>query len=145
MLPVRPLGRTALTATALGFGAGHIGSPELAESEAGALLHEVLDLGITLIDTARGYGLSEERIGRHVAHRRSEYTLVSKGGYGVEGVEDWTPASVTRGVDDARASSMTARIAWAVSGAGACCSARRHPSRGASTTRCAASAPSAST
>jgi aryl-alcohol dehydrogenase-like predicted oxidoreductase len=27
----------------------------------------VLDLGLTLIDTARSYGLSEERIGRHLA------------------------------------------------------------------------------
>lgn len=100
MLPIRPLG-PHLTTTALGFGAGHIGSPEMSEDAAGTLLNRAIDLGITLVDTARGYGLSEERIGRHLAHRRGDFRLVSKCGYGIAGVEDWTPDSVSRGVEEA--------------------------------------------
>ena len=85
----------------LGFGAGHIGGEDLSEAEAGRLLNEVLDLGITLIDTAPGYGRSEERIGRHLAHRRDDFVLVTKCGYGVPGLPDWTPACITAGVDQA--------------------------------------------
>lgn len=97
----RPLGRTGLHVSVLGFGAGHVGSPDLAEAEAGALLHGVLDSGINLIDTAPGYGLSEERIGRHLHGRRSGFVLSTKCGYGVPGVEDWTPECITRGVEQA--------------------------------------------
>lgn len=97
----RPLGRTGLQVSVLGFGAGHVGSPDLAEADAAALLHGVLDSGINLIDTAPGYGLSEERIGRHLHGRRSEFVLSTKCGYGVPGVEDWTPECITRGVDQA--------------------------------------------
>lgn len=110
MLPLRPLGRTDLTTTALGFGAGHIGSPDMPDAEAGRLLNEVLDLGITLIDTAPGYGLSEARIGEFIRHRRAEFTLVSKCGYGVPGVEDWTPEAITQGVDQALQRMGTERI-----------------------------------
>jgi len=35
----------------------------------------VLDAGINYIDTSIDYGLSEERIGRYIASRRSEYYL----------------------------------------------------------------------
>ncbi|MFP2930190.1 aldo/keto reductase [Pyxidicoccus sp. 3LG] len=97
----RPLGRTGLHVSVLGFGAGHVGSPDLAEADAAALLHGVLDSGINLIDTAPGYGLSEERIGRHLHGRRGEFVLSTKCGYGVPGVEDWTPECITRGVDQA--------------------------------------------
>ena len=85
----------------MGFGAGHIGSPALSEAQVGRLLEGVLEAGITLIDTARGYGLSEERIGRHLAHRRGEFILSSKGGYGVEGLPDWSGQTITRGIERA--------------------------------------------
>jgi aryl-alcohol dehydrogenase-like predicted oxidoreductase len=65
------------------------------------LLNAVLDLGVNLVDTARGYGLSEERIGRHLAHRRDEFILSTKGGYGVDGVADWTPEVLTKGIEQA--------------------------------------------
>jgi aryl-alcohol dehydrogenase-like predicted oxidoreductase len=97
----RPLGETGIQVPVLGFGAGHIGGEDLSEAEAGRLLNEVLDLGITLIDTAPGYGRSEERIGRHLAHRRDDFVLVTKCGYGVPGLPDWTPACITAGVDQA--------------------------------------------
>ena len=56
----------------------HLQDARLSEAEAGRLLNQVLDLGISLIDTARSYGLSEERIGRHLAHRRGEFLLSTK-------------------------------------------------------------------
>lgn len=97
----RSLGRTGLHVSVLGFGTGHVGSPDLSEADAAALLHGVLDAGINLIDTAPGYGLAEERVGRHLHGRRSEFVLSTKCGYGVPGVEDWTPECITRGVDQA--------------------------------------------
>lgn len=66
----RAFGGTGLVVPALGFGAMQAGSPLLPDDAAGRLLHQALDLGLTLIDTARSYGLSEERIGRHLARRR---------------------------------------------------------------------------
>jgi aryl-alcohol dehydrogenase-like predicted oxidoreductase len=102
-LHVRPFGRTGLHVSALGLGAGQIGAASLDEAAAGRLLNTALDLGITLVDTARGYGLSEERIGRHLAHRRGEFVLSTKVGYGIEGVPDWTPEAVARGIDEALA------------------------------------------
>jgi aryl-alcohol dehydrogenase-like predicted oxidoreductase len=95
----RALGRTGLQVSALGFGAGPVGTPELSESEAAALLHGVLDAGVTLLDTAPSYGLSEERIGRHLSGRRQEFLLSTKCGYGVPGVEDWTGPCITQGVE----------------------------------------------
>jgi aryl-alcohol dehydrogenase-like predicted oxidoreductase len=95
------LGHTGLRVSALGFGAMHINDERTTESEAGALLNHVLDLGINLVDTARGYGLSEERIGRHIAHRRADFVLSTKVGYGVEGVPDWTYDCIVAGVERA--------------------------------------------
>ncbi len=100
-METRAFGRTGLTVSVLGFGAGSIGEASLDEPDARRVLDEVVDLGVTLIDTARGYGLSEERIGRYLGHRRKELVLSTKGGYGVDGVADWTAEAVTRGVDDA--------------------------------------------
>ncbi len=50
------------------------------ETAATRLLSRVLDLGINVIDTAPAYGISEERIGRAVAHRRDEYYISTKVG-----------------------------------------------------------------
>ncbi|WEK54154.1 MAG: aldo/keto reductase [Candidatus Cohnella colombiensis] len=95
-------GRTGLKVSAIGFGAGHIGDPDqIDEREANKLLNEVLDAGVTLIDTARGYGLSEERIGKYISARRDEYVLSTKVGYGIEGYEDWTYDCIIAGVDHA--------------------------------------------
>jgi aryl-alcohol dehydrogenase-like predicted oxidoreductase len=100
-MQMRPLGLTGLSVSALGLGAMQVGSPALAESRAAELLNVALDLGINFVDTARAYGLAEERIGRHLAHRRREFLLATKVGYGVDGVADWTYDSVVRGVDAA--------------------------------------------
>ncbi len=89
-LPRRILGRTGLSVTALGFGALEIGRdwgigpaegksrPD--EAEAGAVLNAVLDAGINLVDSARAYHRSEERIGASIAARRGEYVLATKCG-----------------------------------------------------------------
>ena len=83
-LPRRTLGRTGLAVTALGYGAMELrGKPrgrDLTEDHVGRLLGAVLDAGVTLIDTSIDYGLSEERIGRHLSHRRDEYVLATKCG-----------------------------------------------------------------
>jgi len=81
--------------TALGYGAFKVGrnqktkyghSYELpTEQESDRLLNSVLDLGITVIDTAPSYGLSEERIGRYLSHRREEFFLSTKAGETFEG------------------------------------------------------------
>ena len=95
----RPLGSTGLQVSALGFGAGPVGDAALSEDDAGRLLHGVLDAGITLIDSAPSYGISEERIGRHLQGRRGEFVLSTKCGYGVPGVEDWTGPCITQGIE----------------------------------------------
>lgn len=97
----RAFGRQGFTVSTLGYGAGPIGDPSLSEAHAGTVLNLALDRGITLIDTARSYGLSEERIGRHLAHRRDQFVLSTKVGYGVPGHADWTYGSVLAGVDAA--------------------------------------------
>jgi aryl-alcohol dehydrogenase-like predicted oxidoreductase len=101
-MPTRPFGRTGLQVPLLGFGAMQIGDPAIREDAASRLLHHVLDRGLTLIDTARSYGIAEERIGRHLAARRDEFVLSTKVGYGVPGVPDWTYECIVRGVDAAR-------------------------------------------
>lgn len=98
----RKFGRTGLSVSPLGFGAGQIGDDFLTERDAEYLLHSLPDLGINMIDTARGYGLSEERIGKYLAHRRDEFILSTKVGYGIEGTEDWTYDCIIKGVDTAR-------------------------------------------
>ena len=72
----RRLGRTGLEVGCIGFGALPI--QRCTMEEAGPVLHAALDRGIDFIDTARGYSDSEEKIGRHLAGRRSEYVLATK-------------------------------------------------------------------
>lgn len=89
-MKIRPLGKTGLAISPIGFGAFKIGRNEKTKyaqayplPDDGAverLLNGVLDLGVTHIDTAPAYGLSEERIGRSLAHRRKEFTLSTKVG-----------------------------------------------------------------
>ncbi|SEL23524.1 D-threo-aldose 1-dehydrogenase [Bosea lupini] len=72
-LPVRPLGRSGLKVTTLGFGGAPLGDLYAHLDEAGAIatVETALASGINLIDTSPlyGHGLSEHRIG--AALRRS--------------------------------------------------------------------------
>ena len=83
-LPTSTLGRTGLAVTRLCYGAmelrGGARGRDVPEPQVAEVLHAVLDAGITFIDTSPDYGLSEERIGRHLAGRRSEFLLASKCG-----------------------------------------------------------------
>ena len=81
---------------------GAPGGPEVSDAEAETVLNAVLDAGINFIDTSIDYGRSEERIGRFLAHRRSEYFLASKcgcvpGGAGGEHVH--TAENIRAGVE----------------------------------------------
>ena len=86
----RPLGKTGLSLSPIGFGAFKIGRNQNTkypsqyqlpdESAVGLLLNACLDLGINYIDTAAAYGASEERIGQAISHRRTEFVLSTKAG-----------------------------------------------------------------
>lgn len=108
--PDRPYGNTGFNVSILGLGAGQVGDARLDDAKAGQILNGALDAGITLIDTARAYGVSEERIGRHLAHRRAEFILSTKVGYGIEGVPDWTHDCILAGVDRALKLMRTDRL-----------------------------------
>lgn len=97
----RNFGNTGLQVSALGFGAGQIGDYNIPEKQVEYLLNAALDSGINLIDTARGYYASEERIGKYISHRRSEFILSTKVGYGIQGYQDWTYDIIIAGVDEA--------------------------------------------
>lgn len=65
------LGRTGLIVSLLGLGTVEIGSPYgigvknlPTDQEADRILKTAVELGVTYIDTARGYGVAEERIGK---------------------------------------------------------------------------------
>lgn len=110
MIAQRTYGDSGLMVSALGLGAGQVGDARLSESAAAALLAAAVDAGISLIDTAPSYGLSEQRIGRHLAARRDQIVLSTKLGYGVAGVEDWTGACITGGIEQALRVLRTDRI-----------------------------------
>jgi len=83
-----------MNVTPIGFGAFKIGRNQKIKypseyelpviEEVRLLLNGILDLGINYIDTAPAYGLSEERIGECVSHRRSEFVLSTKVGENFE-------------------------------------------------------------
>jgi len=83
-LPTRPLGRTGIEVTTLGYGAmelrGKPRGPEISDADAERVLNAVLDAGINWIDTSLDYGRSEELIGKYISGRRPEYYLASKCG-----------------------------------------------------------------
>ncbi|MDN3935391.1 aldo/keto reductase [Arthrobacter sp. YD4] len=99
MLETRPFGDTGLNVSIVGLGAGQIGESDVTERDAADVLNGALDLGVTLIDTAASYGLSEERIGRHLGHRRDEFVLSTKGGPKINGQRDWSPGSVRESIE----------------------------------------------
>ena len=109
-MELRQFGFTGLKVSALGFGAGHIGDYQSDEKSIEKLLNTAADLGVNLFDTARGYGASEERIGRFLSHRRNEIILSTKVGYDIPGYENWTYDCVIAGVDSALKNLQTSYI-----------------------------------
>ena len=102
-MEVRQLGRTELRVSRLGAGLAEIGfGLTLADVDvAGEILNAALDAGINFLDTAACYGVSEELIGRTVAHRRDEYVLATKCGHvaGDYQGEPWTAETVTHSIE----------------------------------------------
>jgi aryl-alcohol dehydrogenase-like predicted oxidoreductase len=109
----RAFGNTGLKTTVLGHGAMEIRGPRIwggrpvTDDEADRILNAVLDAGINFIDTAWDYGLSEEYIGKCLAHRRKEYILATKCGCTWENKGDhddtphvWTRANLQKNIDD---------------------------------------------
>ncbi len=108
----RPLGKTGLHVSPLGFGTFKIGRNEKIkypqpydlpdEATVAKLLNGILDLGITHIDTAPAYGLSEERVGRCLSSRRHEFVLSTKIGEVFENGEshyDFSAEAIRTSVD----------------------------------------------
>lgn len=110
MLEPRPFGNTALSVSVVGLGAGQVGEKDVTEAEAAEVLNGALDLGVTLIDTAASYGLSEERIGRHIGRRRDEFVLSTKGGPAINGQPDWSPGSVLASIERSLRLTQSERI-----------------------------------
>ena len=114
------LGRTGLEVTKLGFGALEMrdvvenGGRLPSEEHAGVVLNAVLDAGINFIDTAPGYGRSEEFIGRFISHRRDEYYLATKCGRPQTGAphseSEWSRKDILRTVDESLARLKTDHV-----------------------------------
>ena len=96
----RPLGKTGLEVSVLGFGGAEIGYQNAALDTVERLLGSALDAGLNVIDTAECYAGSEELIGRAVGHRRDAFHLFTKCGHssGLPG-EDWDLAMLRASID----------------------------------------------
>ena len=100
-MPKRAFGNTGFEVSVLGFGAQWVGEPGLAEHEVANVIAAALDAGITLFDTARLYFESERRLGQLLKPVRQQLILSTKVGYDIPGVDDWTPAAVSLGIEAA--------------------------------------------
>ena len=84
----RALGKTGMEISEISFGCVELGLPYgigvsgrhdmLNETQAVALLHEALDRGIDLFDTAPAYGTSEEILGKAFEHCRDKVLICTK-------------------------------------------------------------------
>ena len=108
----RPLGRTGLNVSPIGFGAFKIGRnsgikypkdyPLPDRRQVAALLNGLLEMGINFIDTAPAYGDSETLIGQTIARRREEYVLCTKVGETFENgrsVYDYSTPAVNQSIE----------------------------------------------
>lgn len=112
-MQTRLLGRTQQQVTQLGYGSMGLRGPAtwgvrvVDEAAADRMLNSVLDAGISFIDTAPDYGISEERIGRYLRHRRDEFLLATKCGCDPLQHEDhlevrhtWTKDRIRRNLEE---------------------------------------------
>jgi aryl-alcohol dehydrogenase-like predicted oxidoreductase len=82
----RRLGRSGVDVSAVGFGCMSIGIADVytssaqSETDAIALVHRALDLGINFLDTANIYGDSEIKVGKALRGRREGVVLATKFG-----------------------------------------------------------------
>ena len=78
VLEKRRLGKTGLEVTVFGFGC--IKFPHISAKQAAEALDHAIDLGVNFVDTARGYGDSEVKIGPVLKRRRDEIYIATKSG-----------------------------------------------------------------
>jgi aryl-alcohol dehydrogenase-like predicted oxidoreductase len=96
----RPLGRTDMKVSVLGFGGSEIGYQSVSLRTVQRLLGGALDAGLNVIDTAECYENSEGLIGRAIGARRREFYLFTKCGHaGGYSRADWRPAALLRSVE----------------------------------------------
>jgi len=102
-MQTRTLGKTNLQISRLGLGLSEIGYglTMAEEAQAAQLLNTALDMGINFLDTSACYNISEELLGRAIAHRRDEYVLATKCGHVAGGYQgqDWTPQTITDSIE----------------------------------------------
>jgi aryl-alcohol dehydrogenase-like predicted oxidoreductase len=76
----RPLGKTGLSVSEIGYGAWGIGGSMwigAQEDESVRALHRAIELGVNFIDTARGYGESERIVGQVVREHPGQTLYVA--------------------------------------------------------------------
>ncbi|GAA4561486.1 aldo/keto reductase [Planotetraspora kaengkrachanensis] len=107
-ITTRFLGPDHLEVGAIGYGAMSFANPygQNGEYDPDMMAREIIDraakLGVTMIDTADGYGASEEIVGRAIAGRRDEFVVATKFGIvsapfgGAEARIDGSPAYARR-------------------------------------------------
>ncbi len=80
----RPLGKTGLSVSVLGYGASPLGNEfeEIDVREGDRAVHMAIDHGVNFFDTSPYYGrtLSEERLGSALGHKRKDIILATKCG-----------------------------------------------------------------
>ena len=119
----RKLGRTGLEVTQLGYGSMGLRGPRtwgvrvVDDEAADRFLNLVLDTGINFIDTAPDYGVTEQRIGQFISHRRDEFVLATKCGCApiqhedhLETVHIWSKDVVRRNLETSLQRMRTNRI-----------------------------------
>lgn len=105
----RTFGKTGFKVTPLGFGSAPVAYLKTDPERATALLNNILDQGINLLDTAASYPGSEAFLGSAIMHRRSEFVLVSKCGPKQADLpgEAWSRELITATIDRALAQLKT--------------------------------------
>ena len=99
------LGRTGLEVTRLGYGGAH--RRPITDDQANKLLNELVDSGVSLVDTANDYSNSEEWIGRFLSGRYDEFHLATKCGCTERrrtgdvnsSIHEWTRDNLFRGIE----------------------------------------------
>lgn len=96
----RQFGKTDMKVSVLGFGGAEIGFEGATPEVVSRLLHDALDAGLNVIDTAECYVNSEELIGQAVAGRRNDFYLFTKCGHPDNPAQgDWRPESLLRSIE----------------------------------------------
>ena len=99
----RSFGRTGYEVTPLGFGAAPVAYLKTEQDQAARVVHQLLDAGVNLIDTAASYPGSETFLGEQVSDRRDDFILVSKCGQKIPESDSppWSAVTITATVDRA--------------------------------------------